>query len=136
MLMSLCFPQAKDAALSHSCCITAASGKPEVWDASTLMALGHTAAAQSCLSLRHPQAVLLPEKAGAWEVPVTWYEHGAAQQTAARGITSPSPAAQSQALPAKASRGEASPSTLLAATEQQERRRCGLRPNECIISMA
>lgn len=136
--MSLCFPRAKDAALSHSCCTTAASGKPEVWDASTLMALGHTAAAQSCLSLRHPQAVLLPEKAGAWEVPVTWYEHehGAAQETAARGITSPSPAAQSQALPAKASRGEASPSTLLAATEQQERRRCGLRPNECIISMA
>lgn len=78
MLMSLSFPRAKDTALSHSCCITAASGNPEVWDASTLKALGHTAAAlcyHLCLSLRDPLVVLLLEKAGAWGVPVTCYEH-------------------------------------------------------------
>lgn len=124
MLMSLCFPRAKDAALSHSCCITAASGNPEVWDASTPMALGHTAATQSRLSLRHPLVVLLLEKAGAWAVP--WYEHRAAQQMAPRGIVPPSPAAQSQALPAKASCGEASPSTLLAVMEHQGSVGCDL----------
>lgn len=70
MLTSLCFPRAKDAAFRHSCRITAASGSPEVWETSTLMALGHTAAAQSHLSpgLWAPSVVLpLLEKAGPTE---------------------------------------------------------------------
>ena len=50
MLTSPCFPRAKGAAPSHSCCITAASGSPEVWETSTPMALGHAAAAQPRLS--------------------------------------------------------------------------------------
>lgn len=59
MLPSLCSPRAKDAALSHGCCITAASGSPELWETSTLMALGHTAATQSRLVCRYVLVELL-----------------------------------------------------------------------------